>query len=400
MMHKTLLLLIALTAVASAQNGTSIMARTGIGELQTWSTPRTRGMGLVNATSVSETDISTSNPALWGFLTGIRLQGEAVMESEHYDRFNGGVSSTQLKGMHVGFPVLDDLALRIVAGFIPVSRADYKASVIVPAEAVGEKYSANYSGRGGITQFRVGGSIKPLPSLYLGAAYQYYFGSINRTADVVWDNENYFSAMQTRSTQFSGSGAMFGVLYTGMAPFTIGVALNTPVALSVSDQLDVSYTTHDSTFSGTSGTQDIPLRLEAGASYRITDALTASVEYGMQNWEKATLFEQGVTLYNTTKLGAGVEWRLGNHDSPLLHQVHLRAGFAQLTGYVGDGGQETTTLLTLGAGFPIIARNRVDMALEYGWRGSDGTLLGKRSLMRLSMSFTIGEGWFTRSMEE
>jgi hypothetical protein len=395
-MRKTLLLLFLCSSLSVAQNGTSVLARRGIGELQLMTDTRSRGMGLVSATAASESGISISNPALWSFVNGIRLQGDVTMENESYDRYSTTVRSTQLKAAHVAFPVSDALRLRVVTGFVPLSRAQYKASVR-QTDPLGEPLTYEYEGSGGISQFRLGASFEPVSSLYLGAAYQYDFGSINRSATAAYDNSNYYSPEQTRSTSFHGSGVMAGLYYNGIKPVALGLSFSSAIKMGVSDELNVSYPTHDSLMTGSSGTQEIPLRFDAGVSVSLLSNLQAHVEYGFQNWESVQNYEAGNVLYNTSHLGIGLEWRLGSRGTSFVDQMVLRGGFAHYTGYVdGGGGQETTNLLTLGVGIPIIDMNRLDMALEYGWRGTDASLLGKRSLLRLSVSFSIGEFWFIR----
>lgn len=389
-----------LTAGVQAQNGNTVLSRYGGGEMQLPLTARNRGMGWTGTALRSGQDISMSNPALWADLTGLRLQGDGTYETETFALDNSlSYGSFGIKGLQFAFPVEEQLRTRVVAGFLPASRVGYD---ITGTGMLGdEPFTAEYSGSGGISLFRFGAAMRPLSWASVGIAYQYFFGSSVHASDVRFTNGTYYPSVQTRSDAHGGSGFIAGLVVEPIDDLSVGLAVQGATGLNITRRNVVEYSTHDSTVTGLSGVQDLPLRLSAGLTYRAHRAWLLAADVTLQDWTDARVFDGKQSMLGRSyRLGAGFEWTPAAEESRLKDDVNsivYRAGFAHQISHVRlDGKELPEYFITAGAGLPITGQNRVDLALEYGWRGSDGDTLGKRSVFRLSLSVSVGEFYFVR----
>jgi hypothetical protein len=400
-MKRILLFFFLSVTIATAQNGGTIESRYGIGELDLMATARQRSMGGVTAGLTSSYDLSLTNPASWASVNELRLQGGFTYEYLSVSNADAGISSGAIKGFQFVLPLEESWRLRLATALVPISRSSYKTST--DGDVGGEAYTTTYTGSGGISQFRVGLALEALPHLTVGAAYQYYFGTIDQDWALKFENGTYFSAIQTRATSHSGSGILAGLQYDGIKGLTLGVSVQPAVEVRASRNLLPQYSTEDSTLSDGSGTQDIPLLVHAGASYQLSEKFLVAAEYSTQDWSEAIVFDRKQKqLGKMYKLGVGAEWypykdELGYRT---LSRTAFRFGFYTQQPYLTLTDETSAEyFLTAGIGFPIFGASRGDFALEYGWRGKESDPLGTQDIIRASISISVGESWFKRKSD-
>ena len=182
-MKRFLCILVLSMSVAQAQNGGTIESRYGIGELDLSATARQHAMGGVTVTLPGAKDLSLTNPAAWSSVNELRLQGGFSIEHLSLSRSDIGMTNSAIKGFQFVFPLEDSWRLRLGTSLIPVSRSSYKT--VVDGIIEEDSYTGTYEGSGGLSMFSVGVALEPLPHVRIGAAYQYYFGTIEQDLSLI-----------------------------------------------------------------------------------------------------------------------------------------------------------------------------------------------------------------------
>ena len=119
----------------------------------------------------------------------------------------------------------------------------------------------------------------------------------------------------------------------------------------------------------------------------------------------ARLERNGVDLLeirNSFRLGIGGE-RIPNKDfsSPWLDRIAYRLGFYYLSTYYRVNGEPINHWgVTGGLAVPVSGETRLNIALEYGSRGTTRNHLIKDNVFRMSFSLNLNELWFVQYEEE
>ncbi len=399
-MKRLLVLLILFPQLAMSQSGGTVKSRFGIGELNFHSTTRQSAMGHVSVPLSSTYDVNKNNPALWSAVSGMRLQAEVSYSYVTYSESDGDQTTSAIEGFQFLFPVEESYRVRVVTGLLPVSRSEYYIRTRSQSD-VGDGYTVDYRGTGGISLFRLGASAQPWSFLQLGAVFQYYFGTIEQEQEIQFDNGTFFNASQRSATSHTGPGALLGLTLFPIDGLVIGASLQTASELNVSQYLRYSYITGDSVITGKSGQQDIPMEYRLGLSYQLSDRILLAADYSSQDWTNTIGFDgEQNTLTETYKIGAGVEYRpwKNNIAAPAKSQWMFRFGIFSRQTYIQLTDEaEKEHFITAGWGFPIFGTSFGDLAVEYGIRGDEAQVLGAKNIIRLSFGISVGENWFVRS---
>ncbi|MDH7515550.1 MAG: hypothetical protein QHI48_06735 [Bacteroidota bacterium] len=398
-MKRAAVILFLCVSNAAAQNGASALSRFGIGDLDNLATARQRGMGYVAAPLTSTFDISVVNPAAWSSIDRLRLGGNLSYEYESSSRGSDlSAGSLGFKSLHLAVPLEEGWKSRLVLGFQSLSSVDYR--LVATGNAGGETYRAEYGGHGGLGYLTMGAGLRPMKSLYIGAAYRWYLGTIDHEGKVTFTNTStFFHSYQRRSTSHSGGGWSGGLLWTGLKRLAVGFSVASGAGLRAVRDFTVQYSTHDSTLRSEEGRQDLPLRVQLGMAWQYSDALLVGFDGAYQDWTNAVVFHSAQPeLTSSFRVGVGVEWHPWKENGkPSMRRMCFRFGAAhQKLAVLLEGNGQKETFVTAGFGFPVFGESMGDVALEAGVRGAADELLGRRILLRLSLAVNVGEAWFIR----
>jgi hypothetical protein len=271
-------------------------------------------------------------------------------------------------------------------------------------------YSVRYTGTGGISKGQLGLSYSPSRSVSLGACMNYLFGTVQRATIMTPRASAYNPGTQNEENTMNGPTFTVAVLLDSLEglsgalrPFSFSVVATTRGTLTSTHRYTYTYIDQQDTTSEDTNIMTIPASFGFGIGYHPTDRWLMAVDYTTQAW--STMEYRGVTpdgIRNSWMVGVGIE-RLPAREAgvPLLDRLAYRLGFMYEATYYNLGGNGINAwAVTGGLGLPVSTDARLNMALEYGTRGTISNGLIKDRILRFSASLSISEQWFQRSDED
>lgn len=404
------LTLLSLTAVGGS--GGSGYSRYGIGDIRFFAGGRSAGMGGTTIALLSPISLNRLNPAGQTKLLRTHFTGTFFYEGF---RTTDGVQSAYLStgsfgGAFLAVPLSIDDGLTFSTGFNPYSTVNYK---IHDERTLGsESYSDLYFGEGGLSTALVGLSIAPADSLHLGLRLNYLFGQIRTGSDVSFASVEIASTKYRRTMTTNGFGATFGAIYTGLSRLTgleglnglsIGAIFSTATNLSASQEnLNITSIGED-TLAIRDGKIRIPVSTGLGMAWLLGGKYLVAGDVLYQQWSDFRAYDvHPPQIRNSTRVSLGLEIQPSSESgASYWRRVAYRFGAYYLSSYYQIGSESINEMaLTTGMGLPIGPDTRLELALEYGKRGTTDRNLLRDNILRFSVTLNVGERWFVRTEEE
>lgn len=403
-----LLTFIALPAILWAEGG-SVYSRLGIGDLTYSYSARRIGMGELGVAVSDREFIGSINPASWTRLNMTRF--ETALNFQNFKTQSSDISSyhsyTNFSGAVIGVPLERDLGLSLVGGMIPYSTVNYK----VVEKHPGSDYPNNvtYDGSGNVSKAFIGGSYKTPWDISIGASFDYYIGKVDYHSTIDFtSNSSYYSAEYQKTYKTAGIGGSFGIISNDLSKMLglskisemrVGLALNVASSFN-SDSSYIVYNTNGTDTLATGKTNaDLPLRFAAGLSFVYNKAYNITLDYLYQPWNKYKFGNQSaLNLRSLQKVSAGIEYKNPDmRETGFFERTMVRGGVSyEQTQYqlYGQGINEYSVYA--GFSFPLAYENSIDLAFQYGVRGTTDMSLVKEKIFRTNVTISLGELWFFR----
>lgn len=398
-------------AIVLGQGRGSVYSRYGVGELNSYMSGLSLGMGNTGLAILSDATINRENPAALARLTHVRFEADF-----QYTGFgmNDGINSSYLssgnfESMMLALPVYKKLGIVVAGGITPFSSVAYAVNSQETYYSVSATRSVE--GSGGITDAQIAASVTPMDDLSLGLTLHYLFGSIHNKQTLTFTSSDYFTSESDRQLSISGVAYTVGAVYAGIDKalslsttknLNAAVTIFTGSSLSLTQSILQNYSTvTDTTVARTSGTMDIPLSISIGLAYLLQDRTILAVDGAFGNWSQYQEF--GVhpsEIRNNMRLGVGVDFLSSrNITDPFWDQLSYRLGLGMQSSYLKINDQAINEyFVTGGFSFPFSTaggESRLNVAAEYGVRGTTSFNLERDSILRLTFSFTANElSWF------
>jgi hypothetical protein len=412
LIFSTALLHICFSSTASGGNGGSGYSRYGIGDIRFFAGGRSAGMGGTAIALLSSTSLNRVNPAGQAKLALAHFTGTFSYEGF---RTTDGIQSAYLSsgnfgGAFLALPLSIENGLTFTAGFNPYSSVNYK---LQSEQAIGPaNYTQLYAGEGGLSTALAGLTIAPIDSLNLGLQVNYLFGQIRSESDMTFNSPDFVSAKYLRTVEANGFDFTVGFIYTGLGRLTglksledlnIGAILSTATNLNATQEnINITSVGQD-TLAGKDEKIHIPVSQGIGFSWLLGGKYLVAGDYFHQQWSNFEYF--GVhpqQIRNNTRLSLGMEIQPSrDRGASYWDRVAYRFGTYYLSSYYQIDTESINEFgITSGLGMPIGADTRLDLALEYGRRGTTDQHLLQDNIFRLSITLNIGEKWFVHTEEE
>ncbi|MDH3253043.1 MAG: hypothetical protein OEM41_09650 [Ignavibacteria bacterium] len=400
------LAIVACVSPARAVEGSSSYSILGIGDIRFASGVRSAGMGYTGTALPGANYINLLSPGTWSRINRTRLEAGFLMEGFNSSDANSSryLANGSFGGASLAIPISPSHGFVFTGGFTPFSNTSY--DIFTSATEGGIGFSVHNVGTGGFSRGRAGFSYAPGPDLALGAAVEYTFGNLTRTTTLTPIGGSLAGGTTKEKTSARGTGALVGAVYSGfgglaesLKPLVIGFSFSSRATLR-GTTLRNSETQNetDSTSEVITGLA-IPYQLSIGAAYQLGERYLFTADYSRQPWSTADLgAARNSEIRDSYRFGFGVE-RFGSREqfAGWIKRLVLRLGFYyEETYYIANGTGINAWGVTGGMAIPLSGETRLNIALEYGGRGTARNNLIKDNIFRLSLSLNLSEEWFVQ----
>jgi long-subunit fatty acid transport protein len=411
-----LLLLIPMFRLQAQIQVISPYSRFGLGDLagnsNAWNMSMAQlGIGIQNPIHVNFT-----NPASYAAFDSLSFvfeggfTGEFINLTSNFQSVNR--SNGSLSYLLFGMPV--NRWWKTSLGLVPFSNVGYNVANYEEYPQTGTVKRV-YSGSGGISRIYWGNAFKIAKGLSLGLNASYLFGSMDLGGAVYFpDSLNTMNFRVSNALTMNDLSFTFGAQYkkklTQDVSMIVG-AVYTPT-LNMAAKTDIIATTFLTGNTGLESVRDtllmkeglrgdivIPTMAGGGVSVERNDKWMAGVDFKWQNWDKFKAFEMSDSLANSWQVSAGAQVipNIDNYNN-YLARIHYRLGFTFNKTYLVLRGQQLNEYaISAGFGLPLRGiKTMVNVALQYGNRGTTAQNLIQESYFRVVIGFSIYERWFVK----
>lgn len=413
-MHKYIFLFVVFitnaTNLFSQGNSQSPYTRFGIGDIVSKNFGQSKGLGKSSIALFDNEHINIINPATYGSFDSLNFVFEVGLfnnftkyKTEYSSTYN---NNTNLNYLAFGFPITRWWSAAVSLN--PYSNVGYN---IVTSDSTSHLGKVNYKyvGAGGVNQFIIGNSFKPVKNLYLGVNVSYLFGSLvySKNADIV-ENVNSFDYYYYDSTIVKDLYFDFGLLYKFDLKennyLTIGAIFNNYKNITVSKTSFARLSGNGSTSiikqsQDEEGIYKFPMNYGLALSYNIDNKLIFTADFITQKWSEAEFFGQTDTMKDSRFISAGIEY-IPNKSSINNYFKKIRYRFG---GYYSDtylnlnNNQLNDYGITIGLGLPLRkSKSNLNVSFELGQRGTISNNLIKETYAIVGLNLTLHDFWFMK----
>jgi hypothetical protein len=388
---------------------TSTYARYGLGDIYYSYSARTLSMGHSGTAMVNSDYVENLNPASWSALKRVRFElnfgyDELKLSNSNDTKYYG---DGLFKGVTFAFPVSEVNKIGVAFGLVPYSRIKYEVTQNVTDSVTGN-YKTTYLGSGGLSKIFIGSSYELPGEILIGATLEYYFGNIDYTSKLEFENTSYFPAQYELNYAPKGFGTTLGLITpdlsvlfdsSSVTNLRFGLSANIIGNLNTDTSLvSTSSSLVDSVSSGKTK-MSVPLRLNAGIHLTFDNVYNIAFDYFYQPWTQFKLSEINQSnLSDIHRVSLGFEYR-PQHEPGISfwEQIMFRAGLSyEMSQYNFDGNNLKQYSAFGGFGLPLNPENTVDVAFEYSVRGNRENNLLQENFFRINLGISFGDIWFVR----
>ncbi len=389
--------------------------RFGLGQINDGGFASNQAMGGLTAGYRVKNTINYLNPASYtatdtlSFVFDAGLQGGFMKVTSS----TGSNTSKILYLDHIAmlFPATKWWGLSM--GIVPFSRSGYE----ILGSTSDTTYRYIYSGNGGLSQFYIGSAVRIGKHISLGLNFSYIFGPIERTRNVILNNE------YAATTKYSYKGNVNNIFFNyGIQYFTTIARKHSLVvggSLSNDTEMKSTYSevvTRYHSFYGTDtllysgkkkGTVLFPMKWGIGFTYNYSNQFTIGFDYHTADWSKTLIFGQPEPL-TTNK-----QYRFGMQFIPVPLTKIKRTSYPERFYYRLGGVYEKTNLIlggkqiyaygmSFGVGIPwknerkLFTNTTFNITYEFRVKGLVDEKHIKETYNMFTVGLTMHDFWFIK----
>ena len=399
-LHPSVLMIPVVLTFGHAAFSGSILSTSGIGIPHGFPDARSLGMGGVSIAQLDPFTINRMNPASLNAVRNTKFSLQFLYESN--EARDEAAEQTSRYFNFDGFAFYIPLHSRIGVGMglTPETRADYELTFEGRLDSA--EYEKTIRGKGGLNAWNFSLSTQPFRFLRLGLTAAYFFGKTEETWRLDYASTDFASTKDVLTIHAHGFGATAGVSLEPVERIVqIGAVYRPVVHLTTESDLVMRPGTSTSVSRSAKGDMDYPSLWGIGISGRPWKSVNLEFNYSETGWDE---FRVNGTVSGGTQKSCryafGAEFRADeNIYAPYWKRMAFRAGFSTAPVFIRDpyGNRIRETWFSLGIGLPLMEdQSHMDAALQFGRRGSLEPNGLEESLIRLHITLTGGEKWFSR----
>lgn len=401
-----------------AQTSTvSPYSRFGIGEMLFKGFSQQRGMGGIALGGTSAGSLNFSNPASYAYDT--LMVAEFGIDAEVIKQTQGALkvqkTNSRLNTLSLGFPVLKN-KIGLAFGIVPFSGKGYDISATNNAgiDTLGTTLTSHYKGSGGYTRYYLGVGAKITKNLSLGVNADYLFGTVTRQRRAEFSNTLMFNNNYQDDVNISDFYFELGLHWKQKINdnTTLGIGIVGAPSQSVKAKRTLWWVNYRVGSSGSDilkdtilyqpeerGTVTLPAYAGIGFNLSSGNKWQAGIDFTYQDWSSYKSFGATDTLKNSMGINVGGSFTPDLTSTKYVDRVQYRAGvFYNQTSLELRGNQLTEYGVSLGVGLPLrkALQSAVNIAFEFGQRGTSSDNLIKEQYARIVLGLTFNEVWFQK----
>ena len=400
----------------------------GVGDLSQPGTAYNKTMGGVGVAMRNKSFINVLNPASvtardsLSFMTDFSVYGDNKLFKQENIK---SVSNTfNINDLVMSFPLWHHTAMMV--GIMPYSDTGFGYSFdYTDPDLIGHTGNITYSaaGTGSVYRGFAAFGVSLGRRLSLGAQWNYYFGSIEKTYYTTFNDASYNSIKNGTAARLTGHSARFGLQYEQ----PLGPKLTLGVGATYNTATKLGGTMESSRFSAGSAASDTlyykldnlgkdavvktAAELAVGVAVKNPGRWMVEFDYSRSDWRRSGLetargFSSG-TLFTTSvadsyRLGFEIVPNRNDVRSYMMRVAYRVGAYHKNEYYLLDGKKVASTGITLGVTLPIyldrLGRNNgITLGVDFGQRGSLSGEQIRERYVNFSIGFNFYDIWFRKT---
>jgi len=393
--------------VLSQYTMNSPYSRFGVGDMEFQGFTQNRSMGGIGVGLRLPNQINILNPAAATAQDSLSFVWDVGMKGA-LTTYRNNVAKVNQKNFnfdHLAFSASVSNRIAFGAGLVPYSKTGYNYKEIYTFPD-NERMQTEYIGNGNINRFYVGAGYAFFKKkISVGYQLSYLFGSITQTRNTIMiDSKNKTYGYYTDNyIDFSATGFLHTFGIQAVVPVSsqdllvLGLVYDPATRLSSDRTITLSRGNDTLSYAGDTGYFKIPSRIGIGAGLIVGNRLVLGMDYTWQDWNKATIFNQGDSLRRYSRLSVGAEY-VHNRESytSYLAKVRFRIGAHYENTYVQLNQKGIVDYgVSVGIALPMRRSNTFfHIGFEMGRRGTTSNNLIEDNYKRVFISLSLYDYWF------
>jgi len=405
--------LLVMGVAATGQDLTSSpYSRFGIGDIFTRNYGRSQAMGGLGIGLRSDRDLNIINPAsLAGmdsltflFETGL-MDKVTLLQTESQQSLKNNIGFSYLA---MGFPVTKWWAASM--GILPLTGVKYSFADSEYNPEIGN-IDSNFNGDGGVSQFFLSQSIRPLEYISLGVNLSYLFGPVNHNKSIMFPADSlYFSTHATSSAIIGDLHLSYGMqAYVPLMNnyFLVLGGIYEHQSTLKTESRKLVYNTGQGVIDTLLYSIDkensviLPSSWGAGFTLGKKNKFTLGFDYKQQNWQESEFLGQKDSLENSNNFVMGFEY-IPDAFSPVSYakRIRYRAGIHYSKSYIQLRGSQLQDFgINFGVGLPVSMdrlprKHTINLSAEIGKRGTIQNDLISEVYGLFTIQLNLHDIWF------